>query len=58
MNESALHELPRGWVWTRLGEIVNNIDKVNPKETPDKEFIYLDIASIDNNQQRISNPKK
>ena len=58
MKEGALHELPGGWVWTRLEDIVNDIEKVNPKETPDKEFIYLDIASIDNSQQKITNPKK
>ena len=27
MNESALPELPGGWVWTRLGEIA---EKINP----------------------------
>ena len=50
--------LPEGWVWTRLGEIVVEIERGNPKDTPERDFIYLDIASIDNNQQKITNPKK
>lgn len=50
--------LPGGWARARLGEIVDDVEKVNPKEAPDKEFIYLDIASIDNLQQKITNPKK
>lgn len=53
-----LPELPEGWRWVKLGEVVNDIEKVNPKKNPDQEFIYIDIASIDNKQQRIANPKK
>jgi len=53
-----LPPLPEGWVWTRLGEIVVEIERGNPKDTPERDFIYLDIASIDNNQQKITNPKK
>lgn len=53
-----LPTLPEGWEWTRLGEIVVEIERGNPKDTPEKDFIYLDIASIDNNQKKITNPKK
>ena len=53
-----LPPLPEGWVWTRLGGIVVEIERGNPKDTPERDFIYLDIASIDNNQQKITNPKK
>lgn len=53
-----LPPLPEGWVWTRLGEIVSEIERGNPKDTPERDFIYLDIASIDNSQQKITNPKK
>jgi len=34
------------------------IAKLNPRETPDWDFIYLDIGSIDNSTQRITSPKK
>ena len=60
INNTAnkLHELPEGWVWTRLGKITEQIETVNPKLEPDKEFIYIDIAAIDNGQQKIVNPKR
>jgi type I restriction enzyme S subunit len=57
-DTSDLTEIPEGWVWTRLGEIVTDVEKINLKIEPNKEFIYLDIASIDNCQQKITNPKK
>jgi type I restriction enzyme S subunit len=50
--------LPKGWEWTRVGEISDNIENVNPKTNPDREFLYIDIASIDNKLQKITNPKK
>jgi type I restriction enzyme S subunit len=58
VDTSDLPELPEGWVWARMGEIVVDVEKVNPKDNPEREFIYLDIASIDNKLQRITNPKK
>jgi type I restriction enzyme S subunit len=51
-------QLPKGWVWTQVGEITVDVEKFDPRDSPDKEFIYLDIASIDNKQQKITNPKK
>jgi type I restriction enzyme S subunit len=33
------------------------IQKTNPAEQSDQEFVYLDIASIDNSRQRITAPK-
>ena len=53
-----LPQLPEGWVWTRVGNIVEDIENVDPKIEPNKEFIYLDIASTDNTQQKITSPKK
>jgi type I restriction enzyme, S subunit len=51
------YELPKGWVRTKLRDITENIQNVKPNVEPNKEFIYLDIASIDNSQQRIVEPK-
>jgi hypothetical protein len=34
-------ELPKGWVWTKLGEISEDIETVQPRDEPDKEFLYL-----------------
>ena len=61
MREDVMREggtLPPGWVWTTLGEISQPIEKVDPTQKPDAEFIYLDIASIDNSIQRITDPKR
>ena len=37
-------------MWCRLGELVYN----NGQKTPDKEFSYIDIGSIDNEQQKLN----
>ncbi|MCD6162531.1 MAG: restriction endonuclease subunit S [candidate division Zixibacteria bacterium] len=57
VDASNLPELPEGWEWVRLNLICPQVNKVNPKITPNKKFYYLDIASINNNHQRITNPK-
>jgi len=53
---SCPYELPKGWVWTRLGEIVRAVEKVSPRTAPDEGFTYVDIASIVS--QRIADPKR
>ncbi|MGB8645107.1 MAG: restriction endonuclease subunit S [Anaerolineae bacterium] len=57
-ERNDLPQLPKGWVWTRLGDIVGNVEKTDPHVQPDREFDYIDIASIDNTQQKITSPKK
>ena len=59
MNETNvdLSGLPEGWVYTTLGEICESALKTQPKERPKVEFIYIDIASIDNHLSKIVNPK-
>ena len=61
MREDVMRErgtLPPRWVWTTIGQITQPIEKVDPTQKPDAEFIYLDIASIDNSIQRITDPKR
>ena len=53
-----LPELPKGWVWTPLGDIVETVEMVSPRMRPDEEFVYIDIASIDNKEQKIVQPKR
>jgi type I restriction enzyme, S subunit len=54
-----LLNLPEGGEWTTVGDIQMPVETVNPKkDTPDKQFIYIDIASIDNGLQKITSPKK
>ena len=43
---------------TTIGEISEPIQKVDPRENPEKGFMYLDISSIDNSIQKITNPKQ
>jgi len=59
---SALHEVfskaeERGWEWAKIKDITTDTERVNPTETPDLEFWYIDIASIDNSTYQISKPK-
>lgn len=52
-----IDDLPAGWEWKTIGEVTSPIEKVDPKEKPNKEFFYLDIASVDNSLHRITAPK-
>lgn len=50
--------LPNNWCWTKIGEIVRPVKKINPQDIPEWEFDYIDIASIDNSKNTITQPKK
>jgi type I restriction enzyme S subunit len=52
-----LYDLPKGWVWVKLEDVVETVENINPSINPEQEFIYLDIASIDNSLQKITQPK-
>ena len=56
-ERNGLPELPKGWVWTTIGEVTQPIEKVMPKENPDTQFTYLDISSIDNQLNKVVEPK-
>ena len=43
-------KLPKGWTFVRLGEVTYN----HGQKTPDSDFSYIDIGSIDNEHQKIS----
>lgn len=60
MTEAQIEmfELPNSWIWTNIGEMSEQVEKISPKEDPEKEFIYIDIASIDNKNQKIMDYKK
>ena len=49
-EEDIPFDIPENWCWCRLGEIVYN----NGQKTPDKEFSYIDIGSIDNLHQKLN----
>jgi len=58
IDTSGLPQLPDGWAWTRLGDVAEDVEQVNPRAQPDGPFLYIDIASIDNTRQRIVQPKR
>ena len=43
-------DIPESWEWVRLGEVVFN----HGQKTPSEDFSYIDIGSIDNKNQRLS----
>jgi type I restriction enzyme S subunit len=49
--------LPIGWIRTTLGEICLPVATVRPTESPNTEFTYFDIGSIDNTTNRIVDQK-
>ena len=44
-------EIPDSWEWVRLSSIVYNHGQIKPEE----DFCYIDIGSIDNIHQKLSN---
>lgn len=47
-------DIPDGWEWVRLGEIL----KPELHKKPDIDFIYIDIASVDNKMNKVTAPTK
>jgi type I restriction enzyme, S subunit len=48
---------PVGWVKTTLGELCLPITTIVPNDSPDVDFTYFDIGSIDNRTNRIVDDK-
>ena len=49
-QEEIPFEIPENWRWTRLRNIVYS----RGQKTPDKKFSYIDIGSINNQKQTLS----
>ncbi len=56
--EFEKENLPEGWIVTAISNITETVQKINPKDTPNKIFHYCDINSIDNSRLQITNPKQ
>jgi len=41
----------------RLGDVVEKTGTWNPGDQPDAEFVYVDVAAVDNELKRITQPK-
>jgi type I restriction enzyme, S subunit len=51
-------KLPTGWALSKLGDLAEEIKTRSSELDPDDEFFYIDIASIDNELKKITNPKR
>ena len=51
------NNLPQNWGITTIGELTLPYQTAQPKKEPETEFKYVDIGSIDNNTNTITNPK-
>lgn len=49
--------LPKGWEELSIGEVIIPFKSIDPTKEPSKEFRYIDIGSIDNSRQVITDPK-
>jgi type I restriction enzyme, S subunit len=49
--------LPKGWKELSIGEVILPFRSIDPTKEPSKEFRYIDIGSIDNSRQAITDPK-
>jgi len=52
-------DLPEGWVWCRLGDVINFTENFNihSKLNPDQIIHYIDIDAVDNKNFKIKEPK-
>ena len=51
------YEVPGNWVWVKIGSLIEEVEKRDPKKEEVDKFTYLDISSINNITGRITNPK-
>lgn len=52
-----MSELPKGWAEATIGEVTLPFETTDPTRRPDETFQYIDIGSIDNQTQTITQPK-
>lgn len=50
-------DLPAGWKEAAIGEVTLPYQSIDPTQTPDGTFTYIDISSIDNITNSIVDPK-
>src|SRR6266852_1199203 len=51
-------ELPQGWAIARIADVTEHVANIKPEDSPDKEFGYVDISSIDNSSFVITDLKR
>src|SRR4051812_46332494 len=50
--------LPSGWTETKVNDVTQPFESIDPGRQPDRVFRYIDIGSIDNKSQHIAEPKE
>jgi len=57
--QSYLHNVfankGEGWEEKKLGEILQKTETVNPRKNPNKEFIYIDVSSVNKENLTVEN---
>jgi type I restriction enzyme S subunit len=48
----------KGWEKRNLSEMLQETELVDPKKTPDMEFTYIDVSSVNKETKTIENPIK
>jgi type I restriction enzyme S subunit len=56
-KEEQPYEVPKNWVWIRLGSFLPPMETRDPAKLESENFLYVDIDSIDNNKFEIREPK-
>jgi type I restriction enzyme S subunit len=56
-TQNERYELPPGWAWTTISDIVQPVSQFNPAATPQTVYRYVDVSSISNRRFEIDAPK-
>lgn len=56
--EQVLYNLPDGWSWKRLDDVVDKTQNLNPTKSADQYWTYIDISSVNRDRLTISEPKE
>ena len=39
-------QLPEGWKKVKLGDVLQKTNNIDPRKTPDDDFVYIDVSSV------------
>ncbi|TRW48708.1 hypothetical protein FM042_06900 [Aliidiomarina halalkaliphila] len=58
INQNGIYELPHGWEWQELADVVVKTENLNPLKHADQIWTYIDISSVDRDRFAIKDPKE
>lgn len=53
--QSVFENKGEGWEEKKLGEVLQKTETIDPTKNPNKEFIYIDVSSVNNEKFSIEN---